>query len=144
MPVSKVSECVWATALCAKRGNKVVSSCGCEVIQKESTVRPSMLLRDMEKSYELTEKTTCDHRKQCGNDFALKHGLFSPLLPLLMPSQNGRRSVTSFLPPSFLHEAQSQFGNHITTTCGNLCVTFFGYFVDEPCTPLFFSKQSAS
>ena len=50
------------------------------------------------------------------------------ILPLifqvLLPSENGRRSVTSCPPPSFsAQHAKTQFGNHLTTTCGNLFAT---------------------
>ena len=51
--------------------------------------------------------------------------------------KSGSRTVNfSFPPPSFLHTSKAQFGDHFTTTCGDLFCNFFSKtLLNEPCSP---------
>ena len=63
--------------------------------------------------------------QQRGTKFANKMNCFLFFCSFFLPSENGRRWVTSFPTPSLLHTMQNAIRENFTTTCGTLFATSF-------------------
>ena len=109
----------------ASGGSNVVSSCGCEVVKKRS---PKIASKHVVTRHGQSKK--CHHRNDVGQILGeKKHGLFLFLL-FILPSENGRRSVFSFTPPSSLQTMQNR--NSGTTLLPHVVTSLqprFRYFV---------------
>ena len=104
------------------------------------TLLPNMRLRDMVKKRMRFKYKNCHHRNNVGQIFSKKKKktwIVSHRFCFVCPPTNGRRSVNLISTTLvFCTPCKTQFGDHFSTTCGNLLATSLSStLLHEPCSP---------